>query len=90
MRKISIECFELLEPDGYGGQNIGVGLVSTEEVAKKWVNRNKGWYRSYHKFVKTYEICDSLDELEQLKRDALVASAKSKLSEEELKALGLE
>ena len=87
--ELEFTAYELTEADD-GGMRDGMrdyvrGYTHSLEVAEKW----KGPYTSYmQKTVKhRYVVSENPSDVEKIRLDNLVQSAKSKLSKEELEAL---
>jgi len=88
MKTIKIEAYEVIE---CFDRDIGpIGYFETAELAKQFIDcMPDSCYRSVSKFSKTYNIQDNLDEATGNTKKKLIESAKSKLTPEELVALGL-
>jgi hypothetical protein len=83
--ELEFTAYELTEDDGGGMRSYVRGYTHSLDVAKKW----KGVYKSYsEKNVKhRYVVSENLSDVEKIKLDSLIESAKSKLTKEELSAL---
>lgn len=79
-----IKCYSICIWDG-GGHSNHKYYVSNLETAKAWKNLNI--YDDY--FEKEFVILDSMDEIANYQKEQLLKSARSKLTAEERKALGI-
>lgn len=89
MKVITIDCFELLVPDGGGISENRVGLVATEELAKQWVSQASGWPRYHRRLSERIVVFDSLQELEENSIEKRRAKALAKLDADDIKVLGI-
>lgn len=80
-------CWEVYE--SYDRDITHIAYASTKSVADQIRKSNNDYYREV--VEKTFDIIivESLDEIERLKKETLIASAKAKLSKAELEALGI-
>ena len=79
-----IECYSICVWDGGSNTNHKY-YVSNLVTAKEWKNLNT--YDEYYK--KKFVILDSMDEIANYEKEKLRESARSKLTAEERKALGI-
>jgi len=89
MKEHIISGFKLMQPDGGGMRNEEMGIVSTESVAKEWVDSDGEWPRYYEKFHQVVRVFDTLEEMASHDKNELRKRALAKLSIEERKLLGL-
>lgn len=88
MKQFEVDCFEVRESDGGGMHDNHVCYVSSESLAKKLVEKSKGW-RHYSKYSKLITIFDSEEEIESNSKANLRKSGIAKLTKAERDALGL-
>lgn len=89
---LNFTCFEVTEPDGGGMQSNHVAYFSSRTEAEQFVkNSDRGWpkYIREKTINHNYIVLDRTEEFDQLKRENLKQRALSKLSKEEISALGL-
>lgn len=89
---LNFTCFEVTEPDGGGMQSNHVAYFSSRTEAEQFVkNSDRGWpkYIREKTINHNYIVLDRAEEFGQLKRENLKQCALSKLSKEEISALGL-
>lgn len=95
METIEIDCWEVTEPDGGGVRSNHVAYFSSYASAKAYINgrmsRGDNWIdREPKNFKKTFIILENENEAEEMKKQKAIASAKAKLTKEELRLLGIE
>lgn len=95
MKKYSVNftAWEVLQPDGAGIGDEHLAYFSTSAEAEKFKQQyNDHWPRRVKKVVinKSWIVCDTVEELDQLKLENKKAAALDKLTDEERKLLGLE
>lgn len=94
MKKYSVKftAWEVVQPDGSGMHSEHIAYFSNSYDAQKCVSQNKPWPRSYKQVTidKTWIVCESIEELDQLNLENKKAAALAKLTDEERKLLGLE
>ena len=83
--ELEFTAYELTEDDGGGMRSFTRGYTTSLEVAEKW----KSPYQSYRQTTvkHRYVVSESLADVEKIKLDNLIQSAKNKLTKEELNAL---
>ena len=88
MKTFEIDCFEVRESDGDGRSDSHVCFAATHELAELIAEKNKGW-RSFTKYSKFFNVCETEDDFERNTKQALRKSALAKLSKAEREALGV-
>lgn len=86
MKEFLIECFEVTE--SYDRDSKLVAYVSTKELATALVAKSK-CYRTSSAYKKLIVVFDTMEEIEANTKEALIKSAKAKLTPAERQALGL-
>jgi len=89
MKKFEMDCWEVVSIDGEGKGTKHMCYVSTWELANAIVTRGGG-YRDAYPHRETITIFDSLSEMADAEKHALIKSALAKLSAAEKKALGVQ
>lgn len=90
--EIDFDCFEVTEPDGGGIKSNHIAYFTSNSVAEEFVKKtDKGWPKDIKesKIKQRFVVLESLEDYDNLKQDSLRQSALSKLTPEEIKALGL-
>lgn len=85
MRIIEFDCWEVIESYDQDNRHIAYFLykIDADEFAKK------NPYRSVYQYKKTYTICTSIEEYEDLVKENKKSAALAKLTLEEKQLLGL-
>lgn len=89
MKRFEMDCIEVTEADGGGMSSNHIAYVSTQALADILVSRSKGW-RSSSPYKKVITVYETIEEVDNNTKAALIRSAKAKLSPAELQALGLQ
>jgi hypothetical protein len=86
--EIKFHAYEFLEADGVGIRENSCGFTHSLDVAINWKSQSPNYRRYVNKTVHhRYVISESVEDFDNIARDALVARATAKLSKEELNAL---
>lgn len=91
MREITIDCYEITEPDGGGVRDVHlmyVGDVCTAKHICDTLKAQTNWGKNYKPFKKTFRIFDSFEDYEQNNVSEAKKRALSKLTAAEKAALG--
>ena len=89
---VKFTAWEVVQPDGAGMHSEHIAYFSNLYDAQKCVAQSQHWPRSYHQVTidKSWIVCDSIEELDQLALENTKAAALAKLTTHERKLLGLE
>jgi hypothetical protein len=86
------KCYEVSEPDGGGYHHVHIAYFSTKSVAEEYIkSSDKGWPKDvrekciFHRYI----VLDSVEEMDTVRVENLRKSALSKLTPDEIRALGL-
>lgn len=88
MKKIEIECWEVLQADGCGVSSDHYAYCATKALAEEIAEPANGW-RSVQPYKKIIVVFESLAEYDDSRKQALRQSALDKLTPEEMQALGI-
>ena len=89
---INFTCFEVTEPDGGGMKSNHVAYFSSRTEAEQFIkNSDRGWpkYVNEKTITHNYIVLDCVDEFNFVTQERLKQRALSKLTKEEISALGL-